>query len=69
MLSPDVQASLDQIAAVVQDAYVLYGVDIHDPAQLRAIKATWLFISANQHALIWVLAGIDEALQAKGVGG
>lgn len=66
MLTPAVQASVDQIAAVVRDAYTMYGVDLNDPAQLRAIRATWLLVSANMHAPLWVLAGIDEAVTGAG---
>lgn len=63
MLTPAVQASVDQIAAVARDAYLEFGVDLHDPAQVRAIEATWYMIAANQHALPWVLNGIAQAVQ------
>jgi hypothetical protein len=62
MLSPAVQASVDQIAALVRDAYRELGVDIHDPAQKRAIQATWLMIGSNLHAPTWILSGIDHAV-------
>ena len=61
MLSPAVQASVDQLAALVRDAYITMGVDIHDPAQKRAIEATWLMVGANLHAITFILAGIDHA--------
>ena len=63
MLNTAVQASVDQIAAVVRDTYDLWDVDLHDDKQRRAIQATWLLVTANQHALLWILAGIDEAIQ------
>ena len=63
MLSPAVQASVDQLAALARDAYLEFGVDINDPIQVRAIEATWYMVAANQHAVPWILNGIAQAIQ------
>ena len=63
MLSPAVQASVDQLAALARDAYLEFGVDINDPIQVRAIEATWYMVAASQDAIPWILNGIAQAIQ------
>lgn len=60
--SPPVQATVDQLAAMVRDAYHAYSVDLSDPETQRAIRATWWIIASNQPSLPWILAAISETL-------
>lgn len=62
MLTPAVQASVDQIAALVRDAYTQLDVDLTDPQTCAAIRATWWIVAANQASLPWILSAIDQAI-------
>lgn len=59
---PAVRANMDQLAAYARDAFDLLDVDLHDPAQVKAIHACWQIIASNQHATPWVLAAIAQAV-------
>lgn len=62
MLTPAVQASVDQIAALVRDAYQQLGMDLDDPHTRATIRATWMIVAANQPSLPWILSAIDQAI-------
>lgn len=59
-LTPATQAIVDQWSAATRDWYDTFDVDLEDPAQHRAIRATWLLIAHQQASLPWVLAAISE---------
>lgn len=60
-LRVNVQAQIDQLGALVRDTYDRIGVNLADPAQLRAARATWLLIHESKDNLPWILAAIATA--------
>lgn len=61
-VSPALQAQLDQWGANVRDIYDAAGVNVHDPDQARAIRATILMVHHYQWYLPYILGGITEAV-------
>ena len=62
MTTPALTANLDQLAACARDIFAWFGVDVEDPAQVRAIQATWSMVAGNPHSTPWVLAAIAQAI-------